>query len=87
MKRIVYIILVVLSLLLATACLYSCADDAENEGAELDTPPASSSKNLVLNVYNWGEYISDGAFDTLDSNKAFEEYYYQKFGVKVEVKT
>jgi spermidine/putrescine transport system substrate-binding protein len=26
-----------------------------------------------LNVYNWGEYISDGSDDSLDVNKAFEE--------------
>ncbi len=26
-----------------------------------------------INVYNWGEYISDGADDSLDVNKAFEE--------------
>ncbi|MDD3430259.1 MAG: spermidine/putrescine ABC transporter substrate-binding protein [Oscillospiraceae bacterium] len=29
--------------------------------------------NITLNVYNWGEYISDGSDDTLDINKAFEE--------------
>ncbi len=26
-----------------------------------------------INVYNWGEYISDGTDDSLDVNKAFEE--------------
>ena len=29
----------------------------------------------TLNVYNWGEYISDGAEGTLDVNKEFEERY------------
>lgn len=29
---------------------------------------------ITLNVYNWGEYISDGSDDSLDVNKAFEEY-------------
>ena len=32
-----------------------------------------SSDKLTLNVYNWGEYISDGADGSLDVNKAFEE--------------
>ena len=27
---------------------------------------------LTLNVYNWGEYISDGSEDSLDTIKAFE---------------
>ena len=39
----------------------------------------------TLYVYNWGEYISDGSEDTLDTNKAFEEYYYQKTGKRVSV--
>ncbi len=32
-----------------------------------------SDDDITLNIYNWGEYISDGADDTLDVNKAFEE--------------
>ena len=57
-------------------CLIGCGEN-ETEVTE--------NKNLVLNVYNWGEYISDGAFDSLDSNKAFEEYYYDKYGVHITV--
>ncbi len=44
-----------------------------------------SEKTVTLNVYNWGEYISDGSEGSLDVNKAFEDYYYQSFGVKVKV--
>ena len=40
---------------------------------------------LTLYVYNWGEYMSDGSEDSLDSNKAFEEWYYETYGVKVKV--
>lgn len=29
--------------------------------------------NISINVYNWGEYISDGSDGSLDVNKAFEE--------------
>ncbi|MBE7048402.1 MAG: spermidine/putrescine ABC transporter substrate-binding protein [Ruminococcaceae bacterium] len=39
----------------------------------------------VLNVYNWGEYISDGSEGTLDVNKAFEDYYFETYGKKVTV--
>ncbi len=29
---------------------------------------------IVLNVYNWGEYISDGSLDSYDTNAEFEKY-------------
>ncbi len=69
MKRI--IIAVLLIALLLPACIYltSCESDDVT----------------TLYVYNWGEYISDGSEDTLDTNKAFEEYYYEKTGKKVVV--
>ena len=59
-----------------------------------------SGDEIVLNVFNWGEYISDGEgsweytdengnvteIPYLDINKAFEEYYAQKHpGKKVRV--
>ena len=40
---------------------------------------------ITLNVYNWGEYISDGSEGTLDVNAAFEEYYYETYGKRVQV--
>ncbi|MBE7035315.1 MAG: spermidine/putrescine ABC transporter substrate-binding protein [Ruminococcaceae bacterium] len=45
----------------------------------------NSEETLVLNVYNWGEYISDGSEGTLDVNAAFEDYYYETYGKKVKV--
>lgn len=39
----------------------------------------------TLYVYNWGEYISDGTEDSYDSNAAFEEWYYEKYGERVVV--
>ena len=39
----------------------------------------------TLNVYNWGEYISDGSEDSLDVIEAFEEWYYEEYGEKVRV--
>lgn len=38
-----------------------------------------SLRGTTLYVYNWGEYISDGADGTVDVNKAFED----KYGIKV----
>jgi len=40
---------------------------------------------VTLNVYNWGEYISDGSEDSLNVNKEFEKYYYDTYGVKLKV--
>ena len=50
---------------------------------------SASTETLTLNVYNWGEYISDGGEDSLDVNTAFEEYYekwyYEKYGKEIKV--
>ena len=40
---------------------------------------------LVLNVYNWGEYISDGSEGTLDTIEAFEVWYEETYGRPVKV--
>ena len=42
-------------------------------------------KTLTLNVYNWGEYISDGSEGTLDTNQEFERYCEEVLGKKVRV--
>ena len=48
---------------------------------------SAGTETLTLNVYNWGEYISDGSEGTYDSNAEFEKYYeklhYEKYGEKV----
>ena len=44
-----------------------------------------SSKTLTLNVYNWGEYISDGSEGSLDTIKAFESWYKETYGEKLKV--
>ena len=50
---------------------------------------SAGTETITLNVYNWGEYISDGGEDTLGVNKAFESYYqdlyYEKTGKRVKV--
>ncbi len=43
------------------------------------------SRPQVLNVYNWGEYISDGSEDSLDTIAAFEQWYEETYGQKVAV--
>lgn len=44
-----------------------------------------TTKPQELNVYNWGEYISDGSDGSLDTIKAFEDWYEENYGQKVKV--
>lgn len=43
------------------------------------------SGTLTLNVYNWGEYISDGSEGSLDTIREFERWYGETYGEKVTV--
>lgn len=66
MKKIVSVFFAIL--LLATPFLLtSCGKSDEGE-------ESVSGETTTLYVYNWGEYISDGSDDSLDVNRAFEEY-------------
>ena len=40
---------------------------------------------VVLNVYNWGEYISTGKEGTYNTNREFEKWYLEKYGKKIRV--
>lgn len=44
-----------------------------------------SKETLTLNVYNWGEYISDGSEGSFDTVKEFEAWYEKTYGTKVHV--
>ncbi len=44
-----------------------------------------SSDTLTLNVYNWGEYISDGSEGSFDTIREFENWYQETYGTKVKV--
>ena len=67
-KKILVFALLLITLLTPVISLTSCG----------------GGEKIVLNVYNWGEYISDGSEDSLDVNAAFEEYC-ASLGLNVEV--
>jgi len=46
---------------------------------------SSTGKTLTLNVYNWGEYISDGSEDSFDTIREFEKWYEETYKQKVKV--
>ncbi len=71
-KRILCLAIAIVIMLPIMLTLTSCSGQ---EGGEVTT----------LYVYNWGEYMSDGSEGSLDVNKAFEDWYYQTYGERVEV--
>ncbi len=82
-------LLVLLSaLLLCTSCSYN-ANEEETEVQTLNVSDEAyykqlEGKNISINVYNWGEYISDGSDEgTLDVNAEFTEL----TGIKVNYST
>ena len=70
MKKIIFtLVALIFILLLVVSPLTSCADNDE----------------IVLYVYNWGEYISDGSEGSLDTNAEFEKYCKDVLGINVSV--
>ena len=67
------------------ACALVCALLAGCGGSGSSEKPASGSGTLTLNVYNWGEYISDGSEDSYDTVAEFEAWYQETYGQKVRV--
>lgn len=65
-----------LSILLAVAML--CCLSVSLAGC-------GSSDTLTLNVYNWGEYISDGSEGSFDTIHEFEKWYQATYGQKLKV--
>ncbi len=46
---------------------------------------ACGRSDEVLYVYNWGEYLADGSYDTMDVLSGFEEYYEELTGRSMKV--
>lgn len=84
----------ILSVALSGASLVGGNFDSVAEDAEfvedMPLPSYKAGEVVTLNVYNWGEYISDGSEDSLNVNRAFEEYFNstlsEKYsGIKIKV--
>ncbi len=69
MKKIIALLVLLCMLLILTLSFSSC----------------SSNEEIVLYVYNWGEYISDGSEGTIDTNAEFEKYCAEVLGLNVSV--
>ena len=73
MKKIFALVLAVMMAVLGSVS--ALAYDNAELFSTLDTDYYSRFKDqgISINVYNWGEYISNGEDDSLDVNQAFEE--------------
>ena len=67
-------------------------DDGKNATKRVEDMSYSykSGEVITLNVYNWGEYISDGSEGSDDVNAMFEEYFNRELsakygGIKIKV--
>ena len=76
-------IFVCISLVFSAFSVISFADG--EDAIKYDPSKYDTSKIIELNVYNWGEYISDGSEDSLNSNEEFERWCLEKYGVRVKV--
>ena len=64
-----WISLCLIAIMLLSLCLSGCG----------------GKKGLTLNVYNWGEYISDGSEGSFDTVREFEKWYQETYNQKVTV--
>ncbi len=82
MKKTTSVLLLII-LLISACTLFACTS---SESSDIGEPIGNT---VTLNVYNWGEYISDGFDGAMDTNAAFEEYFNsnlaQKYGFYVKV--
>lgn len=59
--------------------------EAQEEAKAEEETKAKPTGKLTLNVYNWGEYISDGSEGSYDTVREFEHWYQEKYGQEVHV--
>ena len=70
---------------LAAAVMLLCTFILTGCGGGGSTGDSGSGKTLTLNVYNWGEYISDGSEDSFNTVREFEKWYEETYKQKVKV--
>ncbi len=90
-KKLLSLLLTLTVTLLSLLSFTACSSDADEEGApEIErAEPVDMGVTKTLNVYNWGEYISDGFEGSYDSNAEFEYYFNAflaiKYGYNIKV--
>ncbi|MBR2930448.1 MAG: extracellular solute-binding protein [Clostridia bacterium] len=82
-KKLISIVTISVAAVLAIALVISSffIDDAPATDGAADV----GGDVITINVYNWGEYISDGFDGSMNVNEEFEKYYFDKYGKRVKV--
>lgn len=89
MKKTISFIFAIMLMFSLTSCRYQRLNEGEEEEiqtltvSDLDYYERFKGKNISINVYNWGEYISDGSDGLLDVNAEFTNL----TGIKVNYST
>ena len=83
MKKKLCLLLVAALLLPMLLVVPACAEELDCSAMDTAYYTRYRGQGRSLNVYNWGEYISDGSDDSIDVNRAFEEL----TGIKVVYST
>ena len=71
-----------LSLLLSVMLSMVACGNKKKGPVEVKDPTYTAGQIVELNVYNWGEYISDGSEDSYDTNEEFVKYFNEKLSAK-----
>ena len=80
MKKIFALVLAVMMAVLGSVSALAYDNAALFSTLDTDYYSRFKDQGISINVYNWGEYISNGEDDSLDVNQAFEEL----TGIKVD---
>lgn len=78
MKKRFSLLAIAVLLTFCLAFLASCGNADASDGVQ-------AGETRILNVYNWGEYISDGSLGSYDTNSEFETWYNSTHADKVKV--
>ncbi|MBP0981237.1 MAG: spermidine/putrescine ABC transporter substrate-binding protein [Oscillospiraceae bacterium] len=73
MKKIFALVLAVMMAVLGSVSALAYDNAALFSTLDTDYYSRFKDQGISINVYNWGEYISNGEDDSLDVNQAFEE--------------
>lgn len=73
MKKFFALVLAVTMVVLSGVSAFAYDNEALFATLDRDYYSRFKGKGISINVYNWGEYISNGEEDTLNVNKAFQE--------------
>lgn len=68
-------VLSIVSVIIPSPPVHAEEEDKVLYVEDMPYPSYTSGEVVTINVYNWGEYISDGSEESLNVNREFEDYF------------